>query len=88
MSPSIFVLFLEKDVDKYFSMFENVATTLQWPDDHWTLLLRSVLPGKAQQVYAALCPNTQDYDVVKSAILGAYELVPEAYIQRFRALKK
>jgi len=26
--------FLEKDVDKYFSMFENVATTLRWPDDH------------------------------------------------------
>jgi len=50
--------FLEKDVDKYFSMLENVATTLQWPNDHWTLLLQSVLTGKAQHVYAALCPNT------------------------------
>lgn len=80
--------FLEKDVDKYFSMFENVAATLQWPNDHWTLLLQSALTGKAQHVYASLCPNNQDYSVVKAAILRAYELVPEAYRQRFRAFRK
>ncbi|KAI4809981.1 hypothetical protein KUCAC02_018831 [Chaenocephalus aceratus] len=80
--------FSEKDVDKYFSMFENIATTLKWPNDQWTLLLQSALTGKAQHVYASLCPNTQDYAVVKAAILRAYELVPEAYRQRFRALRK
>jgi len=47
-----------------------------------------VLTGKAQHVYASLCPNTQDYGVVTSAILRAYELVPEAYRQRFRAFRK
>lgn len=29
-----------------------------------------------------------NYDKVKSAILRAYELVPEAYRQRFRNLRK
>uniref|UniRef100_A0AAV2M874 G-protein coupled receptors family 1 profile domain-containing protein n=1 Tax=Knipowitschia caucasica TaxID=637954 RepID=A0AAV2M874_KNICA len=32
--------------------------------------------------------HSQDYDVVKAAVLKAYELVPEAYRQRFRMCKK
>ena len=32
--------------------------------------------------------QSSDYEVVKAAILHAYELVPEAYRQRFRGFRK
>ncbi len=45
--------------------------------------------GKAQEVYSALSlEQSGEYDVVKSAVLHAYELVPEAYRQKFRNLTK
>ena len=46
--------FQEKEVDKYFSHFEKVAENLKWPREHWTLLLQSVLIGKAQEIYTQL----------------------------------
>lgn len=45
--------------------------------------------GKAQEVYSALSlEDSQDYDKVKAAILKSYELVPEAYLQRFWGFSK
>ncbi len=45
--------------------------------------------GKAQEAYASLSPEANlDYDQVKSAVLRSYELVPEAYRQKFRHYKK
>ena len=41
-------LFQEKEVDKYFLHFEKVAENLKWPKEHWTLLLQSVIIGKAR----------------------------------------
>lgn len=32
--------------------------------------------------------NSLDYEIVKSAVLRAYELVPEAYRQKFRRFRK
>ena len=61
--------FNEKDVGRYFVMFERVAGTLKWPRGVWTLLLQSVLTGKAQDAYAAMSPEwCSDYDKVKSAV--------------------
>ena len=37
--------FQEKEVDEYFLHFEKVAENLNWPKEHWTLLLQSVLIG-------------------------------------------
>ena len=55
----------------------------------WVLLLQNALTGKAQDVYAALSiEQSSDYVVVKETILKAYELVPEAYRQKFRQCKK
>jgi len=77
-------LFQEKEVDKYFLHFEKIATSLEWPRDVWTLLLQSVLTGKAHEIYSALSvEQSSRYDAVKSAILKAYEFVPEAYRQQF-----
>ena len=66
---------------KLISTFNTlrVAQNLRWPIDQ---LLQSVLKGKAQETYTALAIS--DYNCVKNAILNAYELVPEAYHQKFR----
>ena len=77
--------FQEKEVDKYFAHFEKVADSLNWPEESWVLLLQSVLVGKAQEIYGSLSvEQSSNYEHVKEAILKAYELVPEAYRQKFR----
>ncbi len=51
----------------------------------WPLLLQCKLVGKAQEVCSALTlEQSLDYDVMTSAVLRAYELVPEACRQKFR----
>lgn len=81
--------FNDGDVDCYFIMFEHAANTLKWPKDVWPLLLQSVLTGKALDAYASMAPEAcMDYDQVKSEVRRAYELVLEAYRQKFRRLKK
>ena len=68
--------FQEKEVDKYFAHFEKFADNLNW---------QSVLVGKAQEIYGSLSvEQSSNYEHVKEAILKAYELVPEAYRQKFR----
>uniref|UniRef100_UPI0035901FEA uncharacterized protein isoform X2 n=1 Tax=Myxine glutinosa TaxID=7769 RepID=UPI0035901FEA len=81
--------FSEKEVAKFFPHFEKVARQLNWPEETWTILVQSVLVGKAQEIYSAL-PMDQcaDYEVLKKHILKAYELVPEAYRQKFRNARK
>ncbi|XP_062903678.1 trichohyalin-like [Mobula hypostoma] len=81
--------FDDTDVDRYFLHFEKVAISQDWPRDKWAVLLQSVLKGKAQEAYSALSTeDAQKYEVVKEAILRIYELVPEAYRQRFRNERK
>ena len=71
------------------SFFEKVAENLKWPKEHWTLLLQSVVIGKAREMYYQLSlEQSSDYDKVKELILKAYELVPEAYRQKFRNCRK
>ncbi len=43
------------------------------------------MEGKAQEVCSSLpFEQSLDYDIVKTAVLRAYELLPEAYRQKFR----
>ena len=81
--------FNEKEVDKFFAHFERVATVLKWPLGVWTMLLQSILVGKAQQAYSSLpLEDAADYQKVKQAVLRIYSLVPEAYRQNYRNYKK
>ena len=81
--------FQEKEVDKYFLHFEKVAENLKWPKEHWTLLLQSIVIGNALEIYTQLSlEQSSDYDKVKELVLKAYELVPEAYKQKFRNCRK
>ena len=80
--------FQEKEVDKYFLHFEK-AENLNWSKEHWTLLLQSVLVGKAREIYIQLgVEQSHHYETVKELIPKGYELVPEAYRQNFRNCKK
>lgn len=75
--------FREAELDSDFISFERVAAKLNWPKDMWALLLQSNLVGKAQEVCAALpVEESLDYEIVKSTVLRAYELMPEAYRQK------
>ena len=81
--------FQEREVDQYFLHFEKIATNCGWPKDSWTMLLQSVLVGKAREIYSQLSIElSANYDTVKELILNGYELVPEAYRQKFRNFEK
>ncbi|KAJ8040053.1 hypothetical protein HOLleu_14244 [Holothuria leucospilota] len=81
--------FQEDNVEKFFNHFEKLSEQLKWPRDKWSILIQSNFTGKAQEVYSALSiEDSMDYDKVKKAILQAYELVPEAYRQKFRKYRK
>ncbi|CAI5681183.1 unnamed protein product [Oreochromis niloticus] len=81
-------VFCESSVHSFFIVFERIATALQWPQDMWCVMLLCKLTGKAQEVCSGL--SMEDclvYEKLKSAVLQAYELVPEAYRQHFRGLE-
>ncbi|KAJ8039916.1 hypothetical protein HOLleu_14069 [Holothuria leucospilota] len=81
--------FQEDNVEKFFNHFEKLGEQLKWPRDKWSILIQSNFTGKAQEVYSTLSiEDSMDYDKVKKAILQAYELVPEAYRQKFRKYRK
>ena len=81
--------FKEDDIDKYFLHFEKIAENLKWPKEYWCMLLQSVFVGKAREIYSQLSvTQASDYDLVKDLILKGYELVPEAYRQKFRNCQK
>ena len=81
--------FEEANVDGYFAHFERTALNLGWLRECWSMLLQTVLTGKAQRAYATLpTENCADYDLVKAAVLKSFELVPEAYRQKFRTQRK
>lgn len=86
---SLVPLFREMEVDSYFCVFERIAASLSWPKEVWTLLLQCRLVGKAMEVFSTLSlEDSLKYETVKASILRAYELVPEAYRQKFRNHRK
>ena len=77
--------FQEDDVDMFFLHFEKLATNLNWPKDHWTILLQKAFVGKAREIFAQFSvERSQKYEYVKDVVLRGYQLNPEAYRQKFR----
>lgn len=74
--------FYPEQVDVFFDAFERVATERDWPREDWVTLVRREFTGKTQEAYIALSAvDATEYDLVKKAVLRAFELVPEAYRQ-------
>ena len=81
--------FDESDLDSFFCMFERIAIKMEWPEDEWAFLIQQVVTGKAQSVVSALSDEQSfDYWLVKETILQSFELIPEAYRQKFRNLRR
>ncbi|KAG1656271.1 hypothetical protein GQR58_024052 [Nymphon striatum] len=81
--------FDEKHIDNFFLHFEKIAKDVGWKPEHYTLLIQSVLTGKAAAAYLALpVESSSNYIEVKEAILKAYLKVPEAYRVKFREFSK
>ena len=81
--------FNEKEVDVFFTLFERVADARLWSDVDRTVLLQCVFTGRAQEAFASLsAQDSTQYQKVKETVLKAYELVPEAYRQRFRSWQR
>ena len=74
--------FNDRDPDIFFSLFEGIAEERNWSDLERTLLLQTVLSGRAQDAYVALSvTERKSYESVKNAVLRVYEQVPEFYRQ-------
>ena len=81
--------FSEEEPKTFFELFEHIAEGRNWPDRDRVDMLRSIFTGKAQEAYSSLSrEDSCHYDKVKEAVLQAYELIPEAYRQRFRTIRK
>ncbi|XP_072171558.1 uncharacterized protein [Diadema setosum] len=81
--------FDEEDVDSFFFSFERIARNLEWEKKYWSMIVQQKLTGKAHSVVSALSDGeANDYDTVKEAVLLAYQLVPEAYRQKFRGYRR
>ena len=75
----------EDDVDMFFLHFEKLATNLNWPKAHWTILLQKAFVRKAREIFAQLSvEQSQKYEYVKDVVLRGYQLNTEAYRQKFR----
>ena len=80
--------FQKHEANEFFLHFEKVTANLHWLSEIKAMLLQSVLIGKACEVYSALSVEQgSDYSLVKSEILSAYELIPQAHRQKFRDTK-
>ena len=68
-------VFEDQEVDMFFQYFERVAKRLNWPQSKRTLLAVSRFKGKASLAYNSMSDErASQYDLVKSAVLRAYEL--------------
>ena len=76
---------LNHPIGQSFDVIKKLATNLNWPKDHWTILLQKAFVGKAREIFAQLSvEQSQKYEYVKDVVLRGYQLNPEAYRQKFR----
>lgn len=83
-------VFDERDIDLFMANFEKLAISQNWPRAQWAAVLTPTLKGaKSLRALNRLRPEqVSDYDALKKAIVDEYELVPEAYRNRFRSCVK
>ena len=71
--------FNENDVLEFFNAFEKTAMGLEWPKKEWSVIAQTSFKGKARKVYDNFTfSQCSDYEYMKSEILKAYTLTPEA----------
>uniref|UniRef100_A0A8C5N2U2 CCHC-type domain-containing protein n=1 Tax=Leptobrachium leishanense TaxID=445787 RepID=A0A8C5N2U2_9ANUR len=86
-----FKLFPEgsEDIDGFLQDFERQCALQEVAAQDWVPLRASKLTGRAAEAYRAVADeDCMVYERVKEHLLARYALTPEAYRDRFRALKK
>ena len=79
----------EDDIEAYLTTFERMMEAYEIPKQRWVFKLAPQLTGKGQQAYSAMSSeDATDYELVKTSILGRYNINQETYRQRFRAAKR
>ena len=78
--PKLHPLSAEDDVEHFLATFERVAATCGWPRTTWAIRLVPLLTGKARGAFVAMeMEDTENYDLVKEAILRKFDISPETY---------
>lgn len=79
----------EQETETFLITFEKIANLNKWPKENWAAVLQTQLKGKGLKVFSELSlKECGDYEILKKAILTAYELCPEVYRKRFRSYQK
>ncbi len=87
--PTLKKLEESDDIENFLETFEWVATQHKWPKEMWAVQLAGLLTGKGMAGYAALpARDSQDYELVKKAILHRYDVNQETHRVRFRQDRK
>ena len=78
--------FLEgEDIEVFLRSFEKLANSYGWEKTEWAIRLVPQLSGKALEAYSRMAVgSSNDYDLVKQAILERYGLNALAYRDKFR----
>ncbi|XP_068244052.1 uncharacterized protein [Palaemon carinicauda] len=79
--------FDERDPEVFCQNFEQIAETLKWPVEFWSLLIRNKVKGKAAFVASQLV-SENDYTVLKKTLLDAYSITIKGYRQILEILLK
>uniref|UniRef100_A0A1B8XVA9 CCHC-type domain-containing protein n=1 Tax=Xenopus tropicalis TaxID=8364 RepID=A0A1B8XVA9_XENTR len=79
----------DSDLDTFLQSFEKTCRQYQLPREQWARHLTPGLKGKALDAFVELPPELDgDYDELKKALIKKYNLTPEVYRRKFRALNR
>ncbi|KAJ1080578.1 hypothetical protein NDU88_000773 [Pleurodeles waltl] len=77
-----------EDPESFFTNFERVASSAQWPEDRWGQYVAPLLTGLLQAAYQAANPGgTTPYKDIKTSILERVGHDSEYYRVKFRKVK-
>ena len=73
------------DIEVFFTSFEKLAKSYGWEKTEWAIRLVPQLSGKALEAYSRMAvSSSNDYELVKQAVLERYGLNALAYRDKFR----
>ncbi|XP_070189025.1 uncharacterized protein [Littorina saxatilis] len=79
----------KENIATWLKRFERVATLYKWKRNTWATRVSTRLSGRAVEVYNTLDDDSaDDYDGLKVALLGRYQLTAETYRRRLRTCKR
>ena len=85
-SPKFRTLMDREDIEDYLTQFERLMTFNDIPEEEWVRQLAPMLSGRAAAAYNTIEPGAPYFDL-KQAILGRYEVTPNASRVKLRRMQ-